>query len=62
VNLLETRVDLQESLMRLYSAGRERVTLSDAENMQSSARVAEDTRPSADDPELRGFDTCYVRS
>lgn len=55
VNLLETRVDLQGSLMVPYSAGREPVALPDTENAQASAREAEDPRPSGDDPELKGF-------
>jgi hypothetical protein len=46
VNLLEARVDLQESLMRLYTAGREPTVLPDAE----------DTPTSEDDPQIKGFD------
>jgi hypothetical protein len=56
LNLLETRVDLQESLMRLYSAGRRPIAPSDAEDAQSIGQVAQGTLPSADAPELKGFD------
>jgi SMC interacting uncharacterized protein involved in chromosome segregation len=50
VNLLETRVDLQEGLMRLYAAGIEPAAPADAED-------AGETRTSEDDPRLKGFDS-----
>lgn len=56
VNLLEARVDLQESLMRLYTAGREPAVLPDAEDAPSSAQDAEDARSSEDDLRIKGFD------
>jgi DNA repair ATPase RecN len=56
VNLLEARVDLQESLMRLYTAGREPSELPDPEDGSPSVQGAEGTRPSEGDPQLKGFD------
>jgi hypothetical protein len=56
VSLLESRVDLQDSMMRLRSAGIDPTALTDAEDAQPSARAAGGTGPGEDDPVRKRFD------
>lgn len=56
MNLLEGRVDLQESLMRLYTAGREPPAAPGADHDQPGMHDAARKQRSREDPELKGFD------